>query len=1384
MFPKSKPTSILFYFFILLISNSNAQFIEGNNWVEIISKENQLLNSSINTSFRDSKGFMWFGTKGGLFRYDGYSFTVLNHDKDDSLSIDNDNIIHLTEDVEGNIWIGSRVGLNIYNPKTEKIRRVKINWVTDICRSSYGGMWIASREGLLKTYDSYQEEMWAKENALEVINRNGLKLIKYKKTEGDPKGLNDDGVKCLMEDSKGNLWIGTDHEGAEWGAVHLLRKDKDDLYPPIFKKYKHIDESNKVQMCRWPEEFYEDENGNIWIASWIDGLITLNPKTDKIYNHHFTIRWNGQQENIMALEPDSLGNLYLGTYGSGIMMIEKSELLSSKPIIQEINIISKEKAVKEHNILSLFCDNLNTLWTGTEGSGVLKSIKTFPYKLLKDPIYSNKHSNNVISINKAKGTNLLIGYDKGVFSKYNYITNQWDHYNVGIDTEVRFVKEWSKNEYVVSAHEGTFIIDITTQKRRRLLHHFNLSDSIKRLPVTEIIDDYKNKKVLVFDKYIALGFLKDDTIEFKKFDYNYCSGLYKHSNGTYWLYRNWSNPILLDKDFTYLKEITTGAIGENKTTYQVIEDNEGNIWLATMNGLTKINSITHYYDHILEKNGLANNKTCGVVKDEKGFIWVSSNGGITKVNPETLEIVNYDHSDGISHIKFKERTGYIASNGLIYFGTNNGLFEFDPNAVKSNLNVPNVYITKLRLHNRIINARAILNDKVILSESMIFTDTILLPYRENVFSFEFTSLDYVSPKENQFLYKLSNIDKDWVSVNYERRFASYAGLQPGKYTFQVLGSNNDGVWSPKGDSVHVIIKPPWWLTVQSKIIWSILIVVFIYLIVWYNTRKIRQKRKILEIAVKRRTKELSDANNKLGKQNEQVTNQRDQIAKQNKLLENQQVILEKEVEERTNQLKKAKERAESANNAKSTFIANMSHEFRTPLNAIIGFAEILAQKETQKSSKSYIHSIQTGGRTLLRLINQVLDLSKIESGKLEIDKGPVSLPSIIDEVIIINKEIADQKGLSLHKRVGKEFPVTLLLDELRIRQVLLNLVGNGVKFTNTGFVDISIESVNISETKGNISISVEDSGIGIKEEQQKKIFDDFVQQDIHNNKHYEGTGLGLGITKKLVELMNGTINLQSKVNVGSKFIIELFDVQFDNTAQEDVTSEKLEYEYFNFEQVKILIADDLTANREVLRGYLNEFEFQIFEAENGIQAVEIWRHELPKITFLDIKMPDLTGYEIISTLREIDTENKAIIIATSASVFKNEESRLIELGFNDFLRKPIERNTIIKALAKYLKHQTKEVTAYRPQIEINNELILENEEIKSKIREYFKENKSFSSSNLSFRHVPEKIKVFEELSHDLNSNALRYLSIRMQEALDQFDVSEIKRLLDMLNSQL
>lgn len=500
------------------------------------------------------------------------------------------------------------------------------------------------------------------------------------------------------------------------------------------------------------------------------------------------------------------------------------------------------------------------------------------------------------------------------------------------------------------------------------------------------------------------------------------------------------------------------------------------------------------------------------------------------------------------------------------------------------------------------------------------------------------------------------------------------------------------------------------------------------------------------------------------------------------------------LQSQTQQLAKAKSEAETATKLKGQFLANMSHEIRTPLNAILGFADMLESSLDEGQKKGYARTIKSSGNDLLHLINDILDLSKIEANRLELHHQTIEMQQLFLELKRIFSISAKEKNLELDMDVAEDLP-PLMLDGVRLKQVLFNLLGNAVKFTEHGRVICKAE---VSYGKGesefcSLTLTVRDDGIGISPENHAKIFNVFQQQSSNSRASIEGTGLGLTISKNLVEMMGGTILVEGEVGVGSTFTVALPRVAIgdpDSVSSKVSAENQAEPETVLFQKVSLLIVDDLEVNRRLLVEKFKNYPFQITIAENGRRAVELTHEVKYDLILMDIRMPDMDGYTALAKIRRGNRSGETPVIAITASGMQDDRERIIQAGFNDYLIRPFRSEDLVNLLTKYLpfrrevlQRKDTEVTTlinFEPSEGENWSCSPEVEQEIDQLHEDWR-NVLNKQSMLQIRRFAERVDL---IGQDHAIELLSRYGGELKRYADDFDIEKVEKLLNVFDKIL
>jgi signal transduction histidine kinase len=564
-----------------------------------------------------------------------------------------------------------------------------------------------------------------------------------------------------------------------------------------------------------------------------------------------------------------------------------------------------------------------------------------------------------------------------------------------------------------------------------------------------------------------------------------------------------------------------------ETVMSIIESPDSTLWVGTADGLNKFDRKTQKFKRFYELNGLAGNYIEGMEIDKSGHIWIGTNKGISKFNPKTEKFINFNASHGLQGNEFFRCSHYKDREGYMYFGGTNGFNTFNPEEIKEEVRKPRVVLTDFTVFNQQVSIGGKISPlKKYISEA----DNIVLAYNQNSFTLEFAALNFISPEETRYAYKLEGFDKNWI-FSGSRRVATYTNISPGRYTFRVKVPMNSGIANEEGTSILIEIKPPYWQTWWFRLMAILFITFSLFGFFAYRVRTEKEQNRLLSQIVSERTRELQDKNDLLRRQS-------DKLNETNTLMEERQQRIEEQSQEllfQKNELQEINAQLKELNATKDKFFSIIAHDIKNPFNSILGFTELLKSqydKITPEKRKLMIDALASSSNSVYQLLENLLQWSRSQRGILEFKPENIKLKSQIGKILPLLTDTANHKSIEIESHLQDE-NMLIYADPQMLDTIIRNLVSNAIKFTkNGGRITISAE-----KTDKKILIKVTDTGIGMSPETIRKIFKIDSSSSTLGTNRETGTGLGLILVKEFVTRHKGKISIESKVDKGSTFTV-------------------------------------------------------------------------------------------------------------------------------------------------------------------------------------------------------------------------------------------------------
>jgi len=1266
------------------LSRSDAQVFRDLKF-ERFSLEDGLSENSILAITQDSFGFMWFSTYAGVNKYDGFTFKEYQHSEDSKEMPNLLAIYRFVLNNQGMLTLSVNNQIYYYDPKTDQFLFLQ---GTDFQQFEQNK--IQSR-GFIQDQNS---NYWISTYGDGVFRFNPKTNEKkhYKHIKNDPNSLAHDIVSVVYEDQYGNIWIGSE------GGLDLYYPEKD-----IFVHFQHDPNDAQTINSNKVITIFEDSFGYLWIGTWGSGLNRFDPKKNRFrsYSHDPDDSLSLSCNIVRSIYEDSRKNLWIGTQTGGLCLLNRKNDSFYSYQYDFLN----PNSIGSNTVLSIYEDKFGVLWFGTEFGGISKldmeknQFKHYKYNPFKKNSLNSNLVHSILVENKDSEEFIWAGTDRGV-NLIHRSKGDVQYYIADLNNEnslpgntVKSILKDHNGLYWFGTNNGVCTFQKETETFNRL--KFDQLSQLNPDVFTIMEDSYNN----IWIGYYSGGLIKynQQTKQYRNFNTNSTPAtannivncLLEDKKGRIWIGYEFNGMNCYDPKtnqmFSFGKvphqDVPLGKV------FVLYLDTENYLWIGTSKGLKRLNlnlldSIelsqtaldTIHIDYFSVHDGLSHQVVHSIVEDDNRNLWFATAGKLTFYDRKSETFRIYSKQDGLLSDQFLIQASDKNSNGEIFLGAIKGITVFHPDRIKTNTIPPEVVFTKFSLFNQEVQIGERINGRVLLPQSIQSTKEINLYSKENSFTIDFAALHYNSPKQNSYQYKMEGFDQDWIHT--KRRHVTYTNLSEGKYEFKLNAANKDNVWNEEGISIQFKIIPPFWKTLWFRILSACVFITVLISFFMIRIKIVKKRNLELEEKVNQRTAELSVANEKLSQMDE----------------------------------------------LKNDFIANVTHDFRSPLMVIINIADIAKKygRNLSEDMQKRFDLIYNAGLKLGSTIDRLLDISKMDSQGIKLKVRKVRLRSLIEDLTdFYSSTVSTTSNIEVQARLPMSEIDNVYTDQEKLEEVLNNIISNAIKFVNMDSGKITF----VLEDMGNsVAIKILDNGKGIPKEKLDSIFNRFEQIDGGMDSVYKGSGIGLAFSKQLMGYLQGKIYAESEgIGKGSQFVIELqkgkemFDekdlveeIEFKETMKEKTNIKKLlsmeldqksqstrsfisinntnpETE-FDYKKAKIMIVDDNPHIREIMVEYLRNNGYENFiVVYDGVEGIKAAYQYLPDIIICDYNMPNMRGDEMHDQLYNNPNFKHVPFIFLSAVADKNIILERKKKGAIAYLPKPVDERELILTVELHLK---------------------------------------------------------------------------------------------------
>lgn len=1220
-----------------------------------------LSNDQVTTIFKDSKGFMWFGTWSGLNRYDGHGFKIFKHDAQDSSSIDDDYTARIWEAPDNKLLVRTRTWINIYDPLTEKFSHNVHTYFTGLSLPD------TTLLNVVKTGHGDFYFLFA-----------GKGLYRHNPLSRQTTKMNLPGsshIKAFSQNTSGDIWL--IYENGIFEKLHATTGQV--VYrSSALSNHNHGELLEYTIMADSDDELWiyaiSSSTGLFYFRPSLNELIPINKETDKL-------RLNTNL--VKGLLQDNQQHIWVCTDHGGINIIDKK----ANTVQYVLNNDDDNTSISQNSITSVYQDDQGIVWIGT----FKKGINCFHRSVIKFPLYKQQLSNpNSLSFNDvnrfaedAKG-NLWIGTNGGGLIYYDRHTNKFTTYkhqpandnSISNDVIVSLCMDKQQKLWI-----GTYFGGLDCYDGKKFTHYRHdpaNPASIADNRIYEIYEDLDNnlwigtldrgldrldRQKNIFYHYTAN---QDNSIRS-----DYISSITQNQKGDLWVGTGQGCDVLEKSSARFIHYGNNASDTSGLSHYNVncvFVDSYNRHWIGTREGLNLFDNQKKSFQHFTVKDGLPDNSILSILEDDQHNLWISTPNGICNlkirgsVNGKAkISCKTYDKADGLQGMAFNVNAALKTSRGELAFGGPNGFNLFLPQNISSVKQAPKIVFTGFQLFNKNISPGEEVDGKVLLPQTISETSTVTLNHNQNVIAIEFAALNFFDPEKIKYAYKLEGFKNEWLMADGRLRKAFFTNLDPGEYVFHVRTGNDDGSWNNNESRLRIIVRPPFWKSPLAYVLYFLMIAIVLY---------------IARLMI-------------IGKARERFAIEQERLEAQ---------------------------RMHELDLMKIKFFTNVSHEFRTPLSLIISPVEKFIKAGSSPDDKNQFRLILRNARRLLNLVNQLLDFRKMEEQELRVNKTAGDIISFIGETSYSFSDIAENKQIRFSFSASQNLLFTSF-DHDKLERILFNLLSNAFKFTDVGgavTVRVALDGVAEEQT---IRIEVSDTGIGIEKNKQEAIFERFFQNEVPGNIVNQGSGIGLSITKEFVRLHGGTITVESEINKGSCFIVTL---PVDPMHTETGTAEKqIEYKVVTEVQPMaepdvsitsgagiqakdrkktLLLVEDNDDFRFYIKDNLKAF-YTISEATNGKTGWQKTLSEHPDLIVCDISMPEMNGIDLCRKIKSDGRTSFIPVILLTALVGEEQQLAGLQTGASDYVTKPFNFEILLSKIRNLLQQQESFKKTYQKQVQ-------------------------------------------------------------------------------------